>query len=147
MTITAVRVRGNAKLRKTIEATMQMMNLKAVNNVATLTDNKVTEGMLQKAKDYVTWGTITKDTFTKMLLKWAKTVDNAKVTEGFLKEQNTSVDELYEGKKKFKDANIKATIRLHPPRKGYEGVKRPYSMKGALGNRKDKLDELVQRMI
>src|SRR3989338_671121 len=147
MTITAVRVRGNAKLRKTIEATMQMMNLKAVNNVATLTDKKVTEGMLQKAKDYVTWGTITKDTFTKMLLKWAKTVDNAKVTEGFLKEQNTSVDELYEGKKKFKDANIKATIRLHPTRKGYEGVKRPYSMKGALGNRKDKLDELVQRMI
>ncbi|MCK5561102.1 MAG: 50S ribosomal protein L30, partial [Thermoplasmata archaeon] len=41
----------------------------------------------------------------------------------------------------------KPIIRLHPPRKGYEGIKRAYTVGGALGYRGKKINELLARMI
>ena len=147
MTIAVIRVRGSTKVRTTINDTLDMLNIPNVNNCTLIPETPTYNGMLQKTKDYVTWGTINKETFTKLLLKWGRTTQNQKVTEEYLKQNKTTITDLLEGKKKFKDANIKPTFRLHPPRKGYEGVKRPYSMKGALGNRKEKINELLERMI
>ncbi len=41
------------------------------------------------------------------------------------------------------------TITLNPPRKGYgrKGVKLPFSLGGAYGNRKEKINDLLTRMI
>ena len=64
-----------------------------------------------------------------------------------IKEKKTSVDDLYTFKTKLKTVGIKPIFRLHPPRKGYEGIKRPFTMKGALGNRGDKINNLLERMI
>ncbi len=48
----------------------------------------------------------------------------------------------------YKDLkNIKPVIRLHPPRKGYEGLKRSYSEGGALGYRGRDIDALIDRML
>lgn len=43
----------------------------------------------------------------------------------------------------------KKQIRLAPPRKGFErkGIKVPFVSGGALGDRKEKINELVKRMI
>ena len=42
-----------------------------------------------------------------------------------------------------------AIFRLNPPRKGYgrKGVKLPFSKGGALGNRKEKITDLLARMM
>ena len=40
-------------------------------------------------------------------------------------------------------------VRLQPPLHGFErkGIKMPYSQKGVLGDRKEKINELIKRMI
>lgn len=50
---------------------------------------------------------------------------------------------------KLKQKEKKGIIRLHPPRKGYgrKGVKMPFTKKGAYGDRKEKINELIERML
>ena len=44
---------------------------------------------------------------------------------------------------------LKPVFRLRPPKKGYErvGIKKPFSVGGALGYRKEKINELLEKMI
>ena len=43
----------------------------------------------------------------------------------------------------------KKVLRLGPPRKGYgrKGIKKDFSIGGALGDRKEKINDLVRRML
>jgi len=54
-----------------------------------------------------------------------------------------------EVEKKLKEKEKNGVIKLAPPRKGYgrKGVKIPFTKKGAYGNRKDKINDLLERMI
>ena len=147
MTIAIIRLRGNINVNKKIEDTMKMLKLKAPYNCVIIKETPQYKGMLQKIKDYVTFGTINKETFEKMLFKWGRIEGNKKVTPEYLKEKNTTIEELFECKKKFKDIGIKQPFRLHPPTKGLKSIKKPFTMKGDLGNRGDKINELLERMI
>ncbi|MEM0372591.1 MAG: 50S ribosomal protein L30 [archaeon] len=143
----AIRIRGKVGVRKDIEDTMQMMLLKNVNNCVVLPENETSKGMLQKVKDYVTYGEIKPETYEKMLMKWGRTTSGGRVTLEYLKEKKVTAKELFEGKKKYKEAGIKQPFRLHPPRKGFKSTKKPFSLKGDLGYRKEKINELLERMI
>jgi large subunit ribosomal protein L30 len=141
--IAVVRIRGNAKVKGDIERTMELMHLKTVNNCVVVPENEKYLGMVHKVKDHVTYGTVTKETFKKMLVKWGRF--GKKRLQ--LKDVDKTVDEIFEGKKRFRDLNINPVFKLHPPRRGYEGIKIAYSQGGALGNRKEKINELLERMI
>ncbi len=60
-------------------------------------------------------------------------------------EVNDEVLKLVEAKKK---KGMKITA-LHPPKGGFErkGVKMPFTVGGVLGNRKDKINALLKRML
>lgn len=145
--VAVVRVRGNIKVQRKTKDTLKMLNLKYVNNCVVFPLNMHYKGMLQKVKDYVTWGELKKEVFEKMLMKWGRTVCEKKISADYLREKKISVDELYEGKKKLKAVEIKPVFRLHPPRGGYEGIKRPFKMKGTLGYRGEEINELLERMV
>jgi len=149
--IAAVRVRGIARVRKTIGDTMLLLKLKSVNNCVLLPEDAVTKGMLMKSKDYITWGQVNKETLTKLLQKRAKLTGDKTVTSEYLETKKYTfeklTDDLIANKIKLKDLGIKQTIRLHPPRKGYEAIKRPFTMKGSLGNRGDKINILLEKMM
>jgi len=145
--IAVIRIRGRIGIKEEIEDTMRMMQLRTVNNCVTVPENETYKGMLQKVKDYTTYGEIKQETFEKMLFKWGRIEGNKKVTPEYLKEQKTTVQELYEGKKKIRDVGIKQPFRLHPARKGLKSVKKPFTMKGDLGYRGEKINELIERMI
>ena len=147
MAIAVIRLRGRVKVNGKIEDTMNMLNLKTPYNCTIIQETPQYKGMLQKIKDYVTFGTIKKETFEKMLFKWGRTQEGKKVTPEYLKEKQTTIEELLTGKKKFKEAAIKQPFRLHPPTKGLKSIKKPFAMKGDLGNRGDKINELLERMI
>jgi large subunit ribosomal protein L30 len=146
-----VRVRGSVKVRKNINDTLLMLRLKNVNNCIVIPEDGVYKGMIAKAKDYITWGEVSKDAFKKMLLKWGRTKNNKRVDEAYLKERGqdieTFTEQFFAGKLRLQDVDIKPVFRLHPPRKGYEGIKRPFTMKGALGYRGEKINDLLVRMI
>ena len=67
MSFIVVRARSNVGVERTIKDTMLHLNLTKVNHAVIIPDNAQYRGMLQKAKDYITWGEATEELVEKML--------------------------------------------------------------------------------
>ena len=150
--LAVIRIRGRVKVRKEIEDTMKILKLNRKHHCVFLPKNSVTSGMLQKIKDYVTWGEISKDMLKKLIQKRGRLSGNKRISEDFLKESGIGgFDELAEkiinSEIKLKDLGIKTYFRLAPPSKGFKGSIKQHYPRGALGNRGEKINELLKRMI
>lgn len=152
--IAVVRIRGKSGLNRKITDTLQMLRLYKQNYCVIIPDNPAFIGMLKKVKDVVTWGEIDEETCQALLEKRGKITGKMLLSNEYLKEKN-KIDilgftkEFMEGKKELKDIpGLKPYFRLNPPQKGFgNGIKIPYSLGGALGYRKDKINELIKRML
>jgi large subunit ribosomal protein L30 len=115
--IIIVRVRGEVGVRKSIKDTLKMLNLHKKNWCVIVPKTRVYLGMINKVKDYVTYGPVTDEVL--------KSLD----------------EKRKDGDKKF--------YRLNPPRGGFgrKGVKKPFSVHGALGFRGVKINDLIKRML
>jgi large subunit ribosomal protein L30 len=118
--LAVIQVRGTINTKRGVKETLNMLGLTRKNSCVIIDDNPSYKGMLNKVKDIVTWGAI--DDATQKLLSAKKSKSK-------------------EGKK--------PVYYLNPPRKGFgrKGVKQPFSIGGALGDRKDKINDLLSRMI
>ncbi len=153
--IAIVRIRGDLNVRKDNKDTLKMLKLFNKNYCVVVDNNPNYVGMIKKIKDYVTWGEINMDTFELLLKHRGRLAGKQKITEEYLKEKikcsmNEFVKEFFENKKSFKDIpGLKRFFRLTPPLKGFErgGIKKPFSLGGALGYRKDNINDLIKRMI
>jgi len=147
-----VRVRGTTGVKGDIADTLDMLRLNRINHGVLIEENPSFEGMLQKAKDYITWGEITSETLSEIIFKRGEFVGGAKVTDELLAEKTdySSVDDLsvalIDGDIKATDINMKPVFRLHPPRKGYEGIRFSIKEGGSLGYRGKSIEDLVKRM-
>ncbi|MGC8662231.1 MAG: uL30 family ribosomal protein [Candidatus Micrarchaeia archaeon] len=133
--IAAIRVRGRVNVRESITNTLNRLNLKRVNNLSLIKGSKSNIGMLQKCNDYITYGEISKELLSKVLEKKGMKIEGA------------SLDSLINCAKSPKELNIKMPIKMRPPKHGYEGIKKGFSVGGALGYRGEKINDLVKRMI
>ncbi|MDF2956136.1 50S ribosomal protein L30 [Candidatus Alkanophaga liquidiphilum] len=148
-----VRLRGTVGVRADIKDTLKMLRLHKVNHCVLVEENEYYKGMLQKVKDYVAWGEISKETL-KQLLELRGRLDGGKrLTDEYVKEHTpfSSIKELayaiYEGKLKIKDVpGLKPVFRLHPPRKGHRGIKKSFKEGGELGYHGEKINELLYKM-
>jgi len=153
--LAVVRVRGEVGIRKPIADTMKILRLYHKNYCALVWASESALGMINKIRDYITFGEIDESTLIDLLKERGRVAGNKKLIEEYLK-KNAKTDfkkltsELMAGKKKLKDVpGVKLFFRLSPPRKGFErkGIKQPFSVGGALGYRKEKINELVRRML
>ncbi len=148
-----VRVRGMVDTRKTVNRTLEILGLTENNHCVVVKENPVVKGMLKKSINYITYGTPSKEMLKYLILKRGRLLGNKKITDEWMKANKVTLDsiaELFEKEpKKIKELGIKKVFRLNPPSKGFErkGVKQPFSQGGALGDRKDKIDNLLKRMI
>ncbi|HLD57641.1 MAG TPA: uL30 family ribosomal protein [archaeon] len=138
----AIRLKGNVKINKEIRDTMDMLNLKRVNNCNLLRKTKEIDGMLKKSMSCITWGEVTKETLEKLLLKRAKENGEKKIDE---KKSKDAAAKLLDGSK-LKEVGLKVPIRLHPASKGLISIKQPFP-RGDTGYRGEKINELILRMI
>lgn len=151
--IAAIRVRGTTGIKKDIADTLMMLRLNQINHAVLIDENPSYTGMLQKGKDYITWGEIDAETLAKVIAKRGRLAGDVKVTDEYLKENTdySSVEELakavVESEATLEDAGIKPVLRLHPPRKGYKSTKKTYNEGGSLGYRGEKIGELIVKMI
>ncbi len=103
-------------------------------------------------KEDGTWGEVDAETTELMLESSGKTSGNSTFTKTELKEtpfktMKALAKNISEGKVVMRDVpNLKPIFRLHPPRKGYEGIKRSFTEGGALGYRGEKINQLIRRM-
>jgi len=150
-----VRIRGDVDVRDEIRQTLKMLRLHKVNH-ATLTDGgKSYLGMLQKVKDYATWGEIDADTLEKLLSKRGRATGNKCLDDEYMK-SNSKFSSI----RKFAEAiitsratiddvrGLKPVFRLHPAKGGFDGKKKlSFNVGGELGYRGRKINDLVTRMI
>ena len=155
MKLAVIQVRGAIGMSRKLIDTLQFLKLVRKNSCAVVESNRNYLGMLVLLKDYVTWGEIDEKTFRALLEKRGKIIGNKLVTEQYLKDKvKMNFDEFtknfLDSKVSFRDVpGLKPFFRLKPPRGGFdrEGIKKPFSLGGALGYRKDNVNQLIMRML
>jgi large subunit ribosomal protein L30 len=116
--IAVIRIKGDVGLRNEVRETLQRLNLKKKYSCILIEKPKAEElGMIEKIRDFVAFGELNNETHKKLI----------------------------EARGKF--SKSKTHFRLHPPRKGIESKKHFGVGKGVLGNNKEKINELVERML
>ena len=122
--LVVIRIRGTVRQRPDIKLTLTLLKLLKKNSCTVLSNTPSALGMLRVAKDYVTWGELDEETYKLLMEK--------------------------RGQKDPKDPKkMLNTFHLNPPRGGYgrKGVKQPFSIGGALGDRGAKINDLLKRML
>ena len=151
-----VRARSDVKVERSIRETMGMLNLTRVNHAVIIPENPQYKGMLQKAKDYITWGEVDADTISTLNSERGRLVGDKPVTDASVKagsEYSTikAVSKaIASGDAGTGDIDgMKPVFRLHPPRgpKGWGGIKRSFTVGGALGFRGEAITDLAGRMM
>ena len=125
--VAVVLVRGRIKIKKVVRDTLDMLRLYNNNFCVIIPQTPTYMGMIKKVSNYVTWG---------------------EIDSGTEKEMTEKRGEKKAGEEGEKGA-VKPYFRLSPPRKGYgrKGITIPFSKRGALGYRGDKINELIKRML
>ncbi len=155
MLYSVVRVRGSINVKPDIKKTLQMLRLTRVNHCVLIDGkNESYRGMLNKAKDYITWGEIDKETLIELIKTRGRLMGDKPVTEEYVKSATSYnsieklADALVEGKIRYSELpNVKPLFKLNPPKGGYEGIKRAYKVGGALGYRGKEINNLIRRML
>ena len=124
------------------------------NNTSTLLDNRPDYlGMLQKAKDCITWGEPDVETIHLHLEKRGRIEGDHPLYGETVKlmgfeDLSLLAAAIHRCEVDFnKLEGIKPFFRLHPPKKGFKRtVKRPFRSGGELGYRGESISELATRM-
>lgn len=151
--IIALRVRGRTGIKAEIADTLKMLRLTRINHAVLLPENPSYKGMLQKAKDYITWGEVDQELLPEIIEKRGKFPGNHKFTPEELKESGeySSLEDLSKDivneKTTLEESGLKPVLRLHPPRKGYRNIRKSFQEGGTLGYRGEKINDLVRKMI
>ena len=139
--IAAVRVRGSVKLNKKVKNTLNLLRLYRKNFCIVVDDTPSLKGMIEKVKDYITYGEIDEATYKLLVEKRGEEYRGREQDrKGKIKYKKFL---LIDGKK------IKPFFRLNPPKRGFgrKGIKVSFKAHGALGYRGNKINDILKRMI
>jgi len=140
--IAVIRISGEVGINKEVKETLSRLRLRRKYSCVLFDKpKKETLGMIRRVKDFVAFGEIKTETLSMLIEKRAKLLDKSKKLD-----VKTIVSGLESGKKP-EELNIKPFFRLHPPRKGIDSRKHFGVGKGVLGNNKDQLNKLLERML
>ncbi len=154
--LAVIRIRGEINVTKKIKDTLEMLHLHKKHRAVVVPGNKSYMGMLSKVSPYCTFGEIDEATLVELLTKRGRLVGDKPLTDAFLNNAKKGLNiknfasMLIEGTASMKDIEgLKQFFKLQPPRGGFErgGIKKPYSMHGALGYRSNTINKLLKRMI
>ena len=151
--IAAIRIRGTVNVRHDITETMDKLRLQKPNHLALIREEKNLRKMVEKAKDYITFGEINEEILAALLEKRGYVEGGKKVTAEYLKEHKTDFSKLAKDliaeKTALKTIGIIPVFRLHPPRKGHKrgGIKKAFTVGGALGYRAAEINSLIKSLM
>lgn len=151
--LAVVRIRGSVNVSRAVEETLRMLGLVRVNHCVVVDDSPSHKGMLQRVKDFVAWGEIQPEALMDLLRRRGRLSGGKEISDEFVKShtQFGSIDEfagaVCAGKADLVGLpGLKKVFRLHPPRKGYRGIKRPFRNGGSSGYRGEEIGDLILRM-
>ncbi len=138
--LVVVLVRGLIDLNRETKDTLRMLHLNRKNHCTIVEDTPSIRGMVVRVKDYVTYGPISDDVFGELVKKRGVLFLGRKMDS----KKKYSYDMLSVAGKDYLPY-----FRLSPPRKGFgrKGIKVAFIAGGGLGNRGEKINDLIQRML
>ena len=134
-----IRITGQIGLTKGIKETLDRLRIRRKYACIVVKESPIVVGMLKKVSNFVAYGDINKETFVELLKKRAQPVDKSK------KINAAKVAEDIEKGKKYSEVGLKPFFRLHPARGGINT--KVHFPKGVLGNHKEKINDLIKRML
>lgn len=137
-----IRIRGSVNMAYKLKDTLSMLNLTRTNHCIIVPKTKSYEGMLEKCKDFITWGEVSEENLKKLVLKRGRKPGNKKLEE----KEALEIVKIILKEESLKNAKIKPIFRLSPPSKGMKKIKVAYP-KGAVGYRGEKINKLLEKMM
>jgi large subunit ribosomal protein L30 len=138
--IAIIRISGMVKVPKEVQETLYRIHLRKKYAATLLNPSPEVTKLLYKIRNYVAYGPIDKKTLLNLIKSRAQPIDKSKKID-----PEKVVEQL--DKKSLKSLGLKPFFRLHPPRKGIESKKHFGVRKGVLGDNKEKINELIGRML
>nr|MDO8114411.1 50S ribosomal protein L30 [Candidatus Sigynarchaeota archaeon] len=154
--LVAIRIRGEAKKAHWVLKTMELLRLHKKHHAVLLWATSDVNGMLFKIKDFIAYGTVTKETLVDLLKKKGKLTGRRPLDEASMKNLTgyasfeDLADALLKFEVKYADINkqIVPVFRLHPARGGFfKGIKVQSQVGGSLGFYPNGIDKLLERMV
>lgn len=152
--LAVIRVRGGVDVREEIKDTLKMLKLTRPNHCRIVKDDSSLRGMLDKAKEMVTWGDIKPEVLEKLLsekgeFRGGKPVNDERVKENTPYEDvNELTEAVLEEEYELSEIDgLNEVFRLHPPKKGFKSTAQSYGEGGAMGDRGEEINDLILRMM
>jgi len=156
-----IRIRGVNGISPKPRKVLQLLRLRQINNATFVKINKATLNMLRIAEPFIAWGypnlktirdIIYKRGFARLDRSRTPLIDNRIIERRLGKSgiicMEDLIHELYTVGPNFKRANnFLWHFKLNNPRGGWRKKTTHYVEGGDFGNREDKINELVRRMI
>ncbi|MEM4717876.1 MAG: 50S ribosomal protein L30 [Desulfurococcaceae archaeon] len=156
-----IRLRGTVNIPHDVEYTLKLLRLhRKYHCVLYPASLPGLRGMLEKIKDYITWGEIDRETLVQLLYARGRIPGNKKLTDEYVDSKlgvygikggiPALADAILEGKISLHKTEdfVKPVFRLHPPRGGFKRtIKKPYTSGGETGYRGGDINELIKRML
>lgn len=137
--IIVIRIAGKVGRTEEVEETLFRMRLRKKYVAVLLHDTEKNRELIKSVHQFVAYGTISPETMKDLIEARGQGIDGKKIDASKIASQ---LD-----KKSLEELGVKPFFRLHPPRKGIES-KKPFGVgKGVLGNHKEAINELVERML
>ncbi|MCK9597226.1 uL30 family ribosomal protein [Candidatus Pacearchaeota archaeon] len=139
--IAIIRISGLVKMRRDMEETLSRLRLRKKYVCVVVNPTSENMGMIRKIENFVAYGKINPETLEKLIEKRGQQTNKKKI------DAKKAAEELIKGKD-YEELNLKPFFRLHPPRKGIDSKKHfGTSSKGVLGDNKEKINDLILRML
>ena len=138
--LVVIRISGMVEVPDTIQAALFNMRLRRKYSAVLMHDTPENIKWLRNVRDFVAFGKISEQNLAKLIalrgeaLKSNFKIDAKAIISGLDKK---SLDEL----------GLKPFFRLHPPRGGIESKKHFGVGKGVLGDNKEHINKLLERML
>jgi len=156
-----MRIRGINKIHPRVRKTLQLLRLRQINNGVFVKLNKATLNMLRVVEPYVTWGYPTLRSVRELIYKrgylrierrrtpiMSNDLIEKKLSRAGIICVEDLVHEIFTVGKAFRRAtNALWTFKLKTPTGGWRKKTNHYVEGGDFGNREDKINELLHRMI
>lgn len=149
-----VQLRGEVDMAGDVKDTLEMLNVHEVNHCALVPETDSFTGMLTKVNDYVAMGEPSEDVLATILETRAERVEGDADVDGEYLAEHTDYEDfesfaaaLLAEETTLREQGLAPCLRLHPPRKGHDGIKNPTQTGGQVGKHSTSdIDGLLEAM-
>ncbi len=143
--IAVIRISGMVDVPGHIQEALFRLRVRRKYSIVLIHPTKENIKLLKKLRDYIAYGDIDPKTLELLIEKRAEAISSPKGNK-----EKIDVKKIVEGiqKKNLSELGIKPFFRLHPPIGGIDSKKHfGVSSKAVLGDNKEKINDLIRRML